>query len=375
MTRTLNFIFTTFLGIFLLIPIGFEILGLKFSSEFNNEKRVLSKFPKTIKSTSELPKWIEDLEAYNNDNMSYRNLMVPAYNTMLYVLNESPTKMIILGKNGWIFNNYNEAMNQLRGKKLIDIKTANQSVTNILKTQNSCAQINIPFFFYVAPNKSSIYPEYLPNHIKVSDTSNFDIFYAQARKQNLNIINIHTCLRSAKVDNPNNQLYYTSDTHWNFSGSYYAYVCLNEAIQTEQSGEFNITQDEIEITSYDKYFGLLERLGTYPIFSDKGENITAINNGSYKRITNDKNNAHITEGRKLSIYENNKVENDLTVLLIGDSFNGYITPYFAKNYHRIIVTPHNGGQWDSSLLDKYKPDIVVYEVLERLLVDGIKRPM
>jgi len=62
-----------------------------------------------------------------------------------------------------------------------------------------------------------------------------------------------------------------------------------------------------------------------------------------------------------------KNESGPVLLLLRDSFSSAMIPYYEHSFSKIIATHHNYGNWDTSLLLKEKPDIVIFEVVERFL--------
>ena len=374
-SKTTGFLFLIIVSLFFLVPLLFQLVGLEFTGNFTNEQRELAEFPQPLSSKKEIPSWINDFEAYIDDNLAYRKFMVPLYNTLLYSLNESSTERIVFGKNSWLYNNYDNLTNQIKGELIGNKNVLSRSVDNLLRVQNRLKQYGIPFQFYVAPNKASIYPENLPSHIVPSAITTYDLFLEIAQNRNLNITDIHTCLKEAKANHSENQLYYTTDTHWNFSGAFYAYQCLSENFDSKFR-KYNLTYktSEIKNEDYHRYFGLLERLGTFPIVFDKGTNITPDTKVRIKFAQENPNKKHITTGRKLSIYTNLAAKNELTALLIGDSFNGFISPYFTNKFKKVVIIPSNNGRWDTSVLSTYNPDLIIYEVLERFLIGSISQP-
>ena len=69
------------------------------------------------------------------------------------------------------------------------------------------------------------------------------------------------------------------------------------------------------------------------------------------------------------------IETDLDdmpkALIFSDSFMIAMKPYFAETFHRIVIVPHKGLTFDTDLIEKEKPDIVIYELVERLVRNEI----
>ena len=54
--------------------------------------------------------------------------------------------------------------------------------------------------------------------------------------------------------------------------------------------------------------------------------------------------------------------------MVRDSYSQVLIPYLLNTFDEVIVVPHPKMVFDGTLLDKYKPDIVIYEFVERSLL-------
>ena len=96
---------------------------------------------------------------------------------------------------------------QLAKQKIEYVQQRKQTLKDNIKQQQDYFQKqSIPFLFYIAPNKSSIYPEKLPSYIDITSPSNYDHFLAQAKSKNINIIDIHSVLKNTKLEDPDSQI-------------------------------------------------------------------------------------------------------------------------------------------------------------------------
>ena len=360
-------VFVFFFLAYICIPI-FSYFGLSVNtSNMINERRILSDLPTLPKSWISTKEWPDKFDKYVQDNIPLRGGLVMINNTLLYSIGTSPNKNLVTGKNGWIFNNYDEAVAQYRGIKRMNSNLLNRNTSILRQNYSNLKRKGINFYFYVAPNKHTIYPEKLPSYCTViNEEDNFDLMKKHVTKNNLfPFIDIRGSLKRGKEYYPE-YLYYKTDTHWNFTGSYIAYKSIMEVIKKDFHNLKIISDDELVLNTYDKYFGLLERMGTLPIFSDVGVELN-FNSSSEFSIESNKDRLHLSNGRKKTVIRNLTNSNLPVLLLVGDSFNGFLFSYFSNSFSTVIVTYHNNGDWDTSLIEKYNPDIVVYEVLERFL--------
>ena len=77
---------------------------------------------------------------------------------------------------------------------------------------------NIDLYYVVVPNKSSVYYEFLPNNIHVSEDY-FDTVYKKMKNEKA-INNLYYNLDLLRKMKSEHETYYRTDTHWTDFGAY-----------------------------------------------------------------------------------------------------------------------------------------------------------
>ena len=250
------------------------------------------------------------------------------------------SKTVLLGKDNWLF--YKAADD---GDSISDYKGTNhytkekmKSIMKKLEREKAVLKSKgAQMILLMLPNKESVYAEYMPDNVKrKSEKTRMDIFADYLQKYSkLKVVYPKQELVAAKAAY---QTYYKTDTHWNQIGVFIGVQALKEKID----GSFDsLAKVEFEIEKKN-YAGDLAKLckmtDTY-----QDDIKYALKPSSVKK--------GIKSGKKL--------------LIIGDSFSD-LMPEIAKKYFAEVRTI---GVWSFSLRDveKYKPDIVVWECVERYL--------
>lgn len=158
-------------------------------------------------------KYMVDFEKYYNDHFGFRELFIRMSNNIdIKLFNTSPNKNVIIGKNGFIY--YSPTLNDYYKHATLTDTQISKIAKKLRKLQDDLHKTNIKFLFLVAPNKSTIYPEYMPYKREISgNSSNYDKLLIELEKENVNHINIFPILFSQK---DKYDLYYSRDTHWNY---------------------------------------------------------------------------------------------------------------------------------------------------------------
>ncbi|MDR3238826.1 MAG: hypothetical protein LBT44_01895 [Clostridiales bacterium] len=156
---------------------------------------------------------------------------------------------VILGAEGWLY--YEETIDDfLRKNVLSDEKIARISQT-LARIEWNCAREGIQFLFVIAPNKNSIYPEYMPDlgpkhgaennrekllkRLQTDGVSHVDLFavfnaYREEAKARQSEIAQNSTASSWAPD----LIYYRLDTHWNKLGADLANAAILRALGREE---------------------------------------------------------------------------------------------------------------------------------------------
>jgi alginate O-acetyltransferase complex protein AlgJ len=227
-----------FFGIFFVLFISTPSLVMLTSDlqgVSQSENRRLAKFP-TFQPTREFMRTFPaNFEAFYNDHFGLRNVFVRLYNEILVLgFKTSPKFLAEVGKGDWLFFAGDSELADLTGYYRHSPETLRKWKQTLEDRKNWLAARGIHYLLVVPPNKSMVYPEFLPDRIiKRKRTNNLDRLHdaLAAAPTFKEVVDLRQVLLAAK----NKELvYHKSDTHWNLAGSYAAY----SAIITHLSREF-----------------------------------------------------------------------------------------------------------------------------------------
>ena len=251
---------------------------------------------------------------------------------------------VLLGKDGWLFY---KAMGD--GTPLYDYMGINHfSEEELAKVYDNLVAIGdgisargMDVIFMTVPNKEQVYSEYMPDTVdKINDKSRLDELteYIESKggliADRYGYVDTSKVLRACKDTYP---LFYRTDTHWTECGSYLALMELRRAMDKRVT-----PIDEVVFTDKGGFVGDLAKIsGSRDEYSDVNPVIDAssINDDSTK---------------------------DQVMLIIGDSF-GDAMIHSAKHFYKEVYWVRLKEYTDE--LDRYEPDVVVVECVERYLSD------
>lgn len=265
---------------------------------------------------------------------------------------------VIQGKDGWLFldRDSNKILQQITGELTFSERRLLQW-QYVLETRHLwLKEKGISYFFLVAPNKECVYPEYLPDEVRLSE--------ARCVNQLIQHLQSNACfqiiyplseLLIAKTKLP---VYRIQDTHWNAFGAFVAYQSLMQKI-AQTIGVPILQSASLSFFECSKPGDLGIKLN---LLQDTTLEVKFIDGKSSSCVIN--NQVH-NRGNFLVFEHQNK--SLPTAILFRDSFAIELLPFIAESFSRLIVS------WqpniDYILIQREKPDIVISEQVERYLID------
>lgn len=354
------------------------VFFIQFFPEFQEtikleEKRSLERLPPFY--FSELASYPKKFDDYYRDNFVFRDFLIHVNNFLKYkIFKVSGSPKVLVGKEGWLFYNGDEARDGSSFSNHLGLLPHGyleyfEEFKNKLEKKNAyLASLGISYVFVVAPDKWTVYPEYLPNgYHNESGISSSDMLLQYIKKNsNVNILDLRQKIKNKKEEGQ--YLYYKGDTHWNEMGGYLAYYEIssflkknNEKIKVRELREYKIetilTQEPMDLA---KMLGLRKYEEIDYVFTPKEP-------FSYFALHDD------SEIRNTHYYI--KYAPDLpNVLVFRDSFMNAVIPHLADEFSSSIFV---WGHWNNikdidNWLRKFNADIVIEETIERYLMPSIK---
>lgn len=346
----------------------------------NYENRQLAEFPElSAENFEQIP---SQFEAYYNDHVPFKNLFVKVKTKLdLKLLGQSSNSAVTVGEDNWMFYTSSiEGEDALADYQRTNLYTEEQEEAlkaSILSAKEQAESRGMRFFVFQAPNKETIYGEYMPDSTKqFGEVSRLDAVIPRLQEAGLPVYDMKAALLEAKdvlekkaapeaeselaAENGDlpptgakQNLYYKYDTHWNQIGAFAGSQMMSE-ILTGTGVPFEAVDFQPEIHCSGDMARMLNLAEEY------SDDWTWVTEDYLPEIT-----AECVEGTpagEFSVFESDS-SNEKTLLLVGDSFSQALKPYLAKLYRRtIFVTIET---YEKSVLENYPADDFVYLTVER----------
>ncbi|GEM_PF-442731 len=332
------------------------------------EKRKLAAPPVFKMNREGINAFPGQFEAYFKDHFGFRELFI-FLNSYVSVkwLGVSPMSAVILGKEDWFYWNKNRLAEDFRGANPMTPIEMEHWKAVIEDRQEWLAAQGIQHVLGITPEKQTIYPEYLPDHLQahrgITRLTQLEKYLKE--HSTVQLIDWKTPLLTEKKKQ---QIYYRTDTHWNFRGGFIAYQTLMDRLTgffpdiVARPRSFFQERMIVDHDGGDLVFlmGLQHIfLEDQPIYKPQSlcsgrwkYNIELADRGSYAMGCK-------TQKRVAVVFR--------------DSYFNFILPFLSEHFGKIIYI------WDQynhamarQLIRDIQPDLVIEEILERFLIYDVK---
>jgi peptidoglycan/LPS O-acetylase OafA/YrhL len=267
------------------------------------------------------------------------------------------------GKDDWLFlgNSYDNTVAKLKLATRPDDVNLNEVKETFSRVSEAGASFGIKTVLILGPNKSSIYPEYLPDEI-VPSSQRYSSFFLDKFKEipSLTVYDPTSDLISAK--NKEGFLYWRTDTHWNNKGAYIAFAGFSRLMNLQPPNVIfkqgaTYSGDLIGISKLSNF--PLNPLDNWDVIWDEPPVWTE------KAIPNEQK----TTFGDSTLVTNDKAPSKQYVWVVGDSFVGSLRQYFNASFHNVRYVGHWGKMLkilpEEIFKAERKPDLIVIVRVER----------
>jgi hypothetical protein len=171
--------------------------------------------------------YLNDYTSYYNDHFTFRGDLILVNNLLkVKFFRVSPTPKVLIGKNGWLF--YDKpgirpgTVDYYRSYTPFSVRELEQWKNLLEQRHQWLAARGIHYLFIIVPNKNTIYPEFMPDHIRRGHKkSRMDQLVEYLENHStVPLLDIRQALKDARTQFP---VYSKTDSHWNDYGAYIAH--------------------------------------------------------------------------------------------------------------------------------------------------------
>jgi hypothetical protein len=357
-----------FIVIFLPLADGILHISRHFKLYALQEKRQQAEKP--IFRFSTLLNYLPSYRNYYDDHFKFRALLIYGNNLIkVNVFKVSPTPRVLLGKEGWLFlareSEWVNEVDYYRRVKPFTPAELEQWRRVLTQRRDWLRARGIHYLFITIPNKSTIYPEFMPDYLRpVNQPPRLDQLIAYMKqKEDFPILDLRPTFFAAKKER---RLYRKTDTHWNDNGIYFAYRAIVkyfsrffQDLEAMPLSRFKIVEREshggdlaIMLALQRKQFREIKILYLH-------RQPSRVSFAGSERISNN----FIKYIQKCSVCKLPPV------LMVHDSFGEGLKPYISEHFSRVIYIHDWDLNFYPGIIKKEGVKIVIDEMAERFLLE------
>ena len=322
------------------------------------EKRNLTRLPKEFKYR----KIALQLEEYYNDRIPFRPVLLDCCRKLQRGLFPFTLGNTLIGKKDFYFfrkPGWEDPVDQFRGKEKLRQHDLLEAQKFLKKLDAFLKKRNTQFLLVIAPNKVQIYPEYLPERRKYSQSDLMPdlqlVNFMQKNSPEIPILPLRKAVYDAKKYY-GDDLFYRLDTHWGPVGGY---VGAREIIRhfapgrkLPAPGEFTVKNSgkNEPVDLINQSLNVAKDYIKYPEIKPVVPEFT----GKFQRVAGD------------CLYTfNPNAPDKRRVMMHRESFAIAMLPYISEHFQEVYyIWSHKVSR---KRIEKINPDIFIIEYVARII--------
>ena len=341
------------------------------------ENRVLAAKPAWPDRIEDLETFRKAADAYVGDHFPIRPHLIGLLNRLRLMAGVSGSRRIIVGRDGWLFFDDDTHLGAARGVPPLDgVQVRDWLMTLAGRTEYAQAH-GAHYLVVTPPAKETIYPQYGPAWYGGPSPERPTLILPKLAQESGAGEALYLYPQVAAATRAGDKTFSRHDTHWTSYGAYAGYVALMNRLHslglTAESPKPLSEFHKVAVQPNGGPRDMALMLGVssfvhldYPHFDNPAAEAKL--STSYLSAKTDWTGPQVVETGEIG---------KPVLMITRDSFSNEILPFLYPHFSRIILSHDQDGFWRPDLIDRFKPDIVILEVVEagfRVAVAGGPAP-
>ena len=337
------------------------------------ENRILAPRPAWPKRAGELEAFRKAADTYVADRFPARPHLIGLLNRVRMLVGVSGSNRVIIGRDGWLFFDDDSHLGSVRADPPMDGPEIRSWLMVLAGRTEALRARGIPYLVVAAPVKEAVYPQFGPAWFKgPSETRATLLLPKLVREADVGEV-LYLYPPIAEATRRGAKTYSRHDTHWTGYGAYAGYVAIMQKLHG-----MGLTEGPKPLSDF-----TMIPAGAGPQPRDLA---LMLGVASFVQIDFPHIDNPTAVGRMRTTYLGDKRDwtapqvidtgevGKPVLLMTRDSFSNELLPMLLPHFSRIILAHNQDGSWRPDLIDRFKPDIVIMEVVEHglrvLMGDG-----
>ncbi len=334
------------------------------------EHRLHASPPPTPRNLHALVGYPRLFEHYFADNFGLRTGLITLYNRLqVRMLDRSPTRKVLFGKAGWYFLQSDGGLRDYLNRSAMTEEELFAWEAALVERRDWLSARGAEYYFFIAPNKHTVYPEYYPDYFKRlgSVSRREQITNVLARRPELTALDLAPALRAAKQQSI---AYRLTDTHWNEFGAYAAFRTMMAEIGSRTSVAGFPQPNHYRFDALEIPGGDLTRMAG--IQDQVRETVPVVSQGLEECARKPVSREPIVPQQRFEEITYRCANGPIRVLFLSDSFGDFLAPFLAQQFQKLVQVHYQALGTDNLALLRRQfarshYDIVIEQRVERTL--------
>lgn len=327
------------------------------------ENRVLAPKPHWPRSLGDFRAFRKGADAYVTDNFPVRPHLIGLLNRVRMLVGVSGSSRVIVGRDGWLFFDDDSHLGAARGDPPLEGPQVRAWLSTLAGRDEAVRAAGGTYLVISPPVKETIYPQHAPDWFGGPNRNRFAVTLPKLARQAGAGDVLYLGPQVVAATKAGQKTFSLHDTHWTGYGAYAGYVGLMTRLHAQGLTERPRPLSDFvkgSLTGVARPRDLALMLGVSSFVDLDYPNFEAPAAMKTRAIT------YLGPGHDWTapqVIDTGEVGKPV-LLLTRDSFSNALMPFLYSHFGRIILTHIQDGFWRPDLIDRFKPDIVVLEILE-----------
>jgi hypothetical protein len=327
-----------------------------------DENRQLADAPALPHGFADLAAFRKGADAYVADHFPPRALLIGGLNYLRLKLGVSGSSRVIVGRDGWLFYDNSSHLGAASGATALTDAQTKLWLDGLAGRTEALRARGVAYLVFAAPDKEAVYPGqgpawFAPDPNRIALRLSRLAAQAQAGEVIYPVGELQAAARAGlKVYEPN-------ETHWTGLGAYEGYAALMRRLHAlgltgapRPLADFAYVRHEMWQTP--RNLALMLGVASFVPIDHPEIDDPAVEKSLVTTYLTDQ--YDWTKPRVVDTGQAGKP----VLLMTMDSFSNALLPLLYGDFSRIVLAHNQDGAWRQDLIDRFKPDVVVTEVIE-----------
>jgi len=328
------------------------------------ENRVLAPAPKWPHGLRDLKAFRLASDAYVADHFPIRPHLIGVLNRLRMLVGVSGSNRVIIGRDGWLFFDDDSHLGAARGLPPLQGPEVRRWMLSLAGRTEYVRGRGARYLVVTPPAKETVYPQYGPAWYRGPNPQRATVVLPKMAQETGAGEVLYLYPAVAAATKAGQKTFSRHDTHWTSYGAYAGYVALMQRL-----GSLGLISEGPRPLS--DFHRVAHQANGGPRDLALMLGVSSFVHLDYPHFDNPAAEARLrttylsakTDWTAPQVVDTGEVGKPV-LMITRDSFSNELLPFLYPHFSRIVLSHVQDGFWRPDLIERFKPDIVILEVIE-----------